>query len=79
MENKYIEISFEKAIKNNCCCVLEGKNIKKLSIKNNRIKMIKEKIPMCFEKLNKTILEEFGYLGYIDFWSNVKIKKVKYS
>lgn len=75
MNKKHLYITFEKALENNFCCILEGESVERLKTKNQRINFIKEKVPMCFEKINETILKELGHIGYIDFWSNIKIKK----
>ena len=66
------KINFEKALKNDSCVIIKGDKVKHLKgIKfKNRIEYIKSKTPMPFSKICETITENYGHLGYIDFWDN---------
>lgn len=73
------KISFEEAMRRNCCVILKGEKIKHIkgSKYKNRINYIKSGIPISFSKISNTIMQNYGYLGYIDFWDKtVEIYKI---
>lgn len=70
-------ITYEKAVVKDVYCIIEGENLDALQTTNVKVQNIKEKMPMNFSKISSILIEEIGYLGYIDFWKNMKIIKQK--
>lgn len=57
--------------------VLKGKGLERLFSKNREHRLIQEGCPLEFDRINKILKRAFDEIGYIDFWSEVKLYKVQ--
>lgn len=70
--------SFEKALRNTKAYFkVTGKGVEKLSDEFRIFRLIKNGLPLPFDRINDSLKKCLDELDYIQFWSDVELYKIE--